>query len=187
MKSTLRMLVLGISLLACAGTAAAQDTSDWGRNRDDYSHTITVNPFQLLFGVLNAEYEHAFTSNMSFYIGPTIWAWNGLYSRSGENVRGFGGNVGVRFFLIGRAPEGLWLAPDFGLYAVHAFNSSASTTGLGYSISGLVGYTFLFGAFDLSLGIGLEYLSDLLNSDSGVAFGGRELRVTGRTSIGFAF
>ena len=78
--------------------------------------TLTVNPFGLLLGTVGLELEYAPTDGYSVYLGPWAWMYEGPlidHLTDGEELDYAAGAVGgVRFFLAGDAPEGLWIGPE---------------------------------------------------------------------------
>lgn len=142
----------------------------------DYRRTgITVNPLAFLFGTANVEIEHGFHDRFSLFAGPQLLFLDDIF---GVGVQG-----GARVFMIGHAPEGFWIGPQF----TFAYASVGDATGVAYGLGGLLGYTFIFeNGFDLSLGAGAQYLAATAKSaDASASLDG--VYPILRASIGYAF
>jgi len=135
---------------------------------------ITINPLAMIFTVFNIEFEKRVAPAVSVFFGPELVL-------SG-NVTAFGATAGARFFMIGEAIEGFWIAPEVGLY----YASSGSASAVGYSAGGLLGYTFVWGHFVLSIGGGARYI-DITAGSGGSTVSAAGVAPALRLSIGAAF
>lgn len=106
----------------------------------------------LLFGFVNLEYERAVSDHISIFAGPTVFAFGGF--GSDDTIFAASLDIGARFFVLGKAPEGFWLSPD----VAAGFATAGGETAFAYSGGGQIGYTWLFGNFDFSLGGGMQYI-----------------------------
>lgn len=169
-------LTVALLLPATSAFAASIDDPTWTSERWP-KNTITTNPLGMALGIFNIEYERAVSDRVSVYGGPSYF---GL-GIGDESIDAFGLDLGARFFVSGQAPEGFFLSPGLGLAYVTA--SATDESLFGWTASGLLGYTWLFGrAFDLSLGFGGSYFNMEV---AGVGF--RGFLPAARASIGAAF
>jgi len=160
---------------------------------------ISVQPIAWIFGVYGIGFEVAITNRLSFVSGLNFYAFSFMTSQSqaaggpttfstSTTVNVLGGLVqpGIAWFLVGRAPTGLWLSPkvEFGYISVGTssnFNngtfmnaSSTTTSGFVLGMQGMVGYTHAFDiglAIQLGVGLGWNY-TPLSSSSSSTSTGG---------------
>lgn len=181
-----RLLTAALSAFALtvSASAGAESLALGAGATSRPTRTITANPLGLAVGVFNVEYEQATSEKMTFFVGPQYYGWSlGQISLASYGVGG-----GLRFFVSGTAPEGFFVSPGLSIaYASADFGNDVSSTAAAWSLTGLAGYTWIFGdVFDLSLGLGAQYMSSKLES------GGREAGFSGvlpalRFSLGAAF
>jgi hypothetical protein len=134
------------------------------------TRTLTTAPLSLVamligISVLGLEYEQAMSPNMAWHIAPFV-TLGGLKDPAGNgfSMFGGGGSLGVRYFFFGGAPGGFWVSPVLkGSYSnftatAASGGTTASSTISGYNLGGegMLGYTFLFGGFTMSLGGGIS-------------------------------
>jgi hypothetical protein len=174
-----------------ASAAAPEPGKDEAKKAEEGPlNTITTAPFALLGGTVSLEYERAVHSAVSFYVAPTFIFGNGIkksdYSQSGGGI-----GIGVRTFVTGRAPRGLWLAPDLALSYLSLTGSDVVVTGSAVSLGALLGGTHMGGAFVFSWGIGAAYVA---TNATGVSTSGASVKVSesgpgllARLSMGAAF
>lgn len=184
MRNTLLSTLAAVSLLAISGSALAQE----GESAKPF-RTVTVNPLALAFGSFSAEFEQATASRgMSFFVGPSYYSTSssGLIDLS---TTSYGLTGGVRFFLGGRAPEGFYLSPGVSLGYGIAEGGGEEATSATWSLDGQAGYTWLFNdVFDLSLGLGLSYMSYELNLPGTLgSIGYQGIAPNARLAVGAAF
>jgi hypothetical protein len=146
--------------------------------------TITANPLDLVSGIVNFQLEHAIAYRASAYVGVNFLVISPVWDHSrGSGYFAVGPEAGVRFFLIGTAPEGLFIGPFGTIDYVSASDHSTA----GFSAGGMAGVTVIaFDVLDLSLGAGLEYRG------LGITVDGNQLGYEGwaprlRLAMGFAF
>jgi hypothetical protein len=126
---------------------------------DGIEATVTVNPVDLVNGVVNFEIEGALAERVSMYGGVTFLVWEGVFNeRDGDGYFAAGPELGLRLFLLGDAPIGLWVGPYAGLAYVTVEDGGASADALGIYAGGMAGVTVaLLDAIAISGGIGAGY------------------------------
>lgn len=163
--------------LGAPSTASAQDADE----------TITVNPFDLFEGFFNFEYETRLGPFLSGHIGVDTLVWEGVFDDRANETFAIGPTAGLRLFLFGGAPSGLWAGPFGGVLYVDAQTPNGEEQALGYHVGGMVGYTIIpLGIIALSAGIGVAY------HDLSVEVGDDTFGVVGwsprlRLAVGVAF
>lgn len=150
-------------------------------------NTLTVNSLGLLIGSVYIEYERALSERLSWYAGPSYFGLDPGSADGDWTLRLFRLSSGVRLFLLGRAPEGLFLGPEVSVGYIELDTKSTIASATTWSAGGMLGYTWLIGDLvDLSLGLGLEHLSASTSYD-GETYGSSGLLPMLRLSIGAAF
>lgn len=139
--------------------------------------TITADPLTELLGFVHVQVERVFTERYSLYLAPSLKLFDSPLGIGAGPFRGYGLEAGVRGFLTGTAPEGMWIMLRMVLAAVtHAGGVEPG----GYG-SALVGYTAIFGpGFVLSGGLGISYFS------YGPPFGIHGFLPAAHTALGWA-
>ncbi len=140
-----------------------------------HPNMITTDPVAALQGLLILRYQRALGESVSFYIGPEFLIPGVLV----EGVSGGGLIAGLDFHLIGPAPTGVWIGPRFEVLVL----DDGVDRGVGVMAGAMLGYTWQWGHFTLSLGAGSSYMHFALAGGSLVD----GLIATGRTSLGYAF
>ena len=114
---------------------------------------VKVNPVGIVFGVFNAEFEHAFAENSSFTIGASYLNWKAF------DVTAVGADLGYRYYFSKNndAPEGIYVSPfvTLGSYTNTDTDESAFAVGFG----GKAGYQWIWEsglALDLNFGYGYQ-------------------------------
>lgn len=178
--------------LFAAGTASAQEAAPIQtpaapavEQQAGPLNTVTVNPLGLAFGMLNFEYERAASQKLSWFVGPSYWSFSSGIDENDATVSAYGLSGGIRYFLSGSAPEGFFLSP--GLSASYVAASEGDASAVGYSVSAIGGYTWIFGdVFDLSLGLGAQYTkSEVKLGDTTIGYSGT--LPAARLALGAAF
>src|SRR3954468_10538022 len=111
--------ILSAAVLALPLAASAQDYDDRVVERPYHSilrsawdNSLTVNPIDLFTGNINIEYERAVASRVGLYGGLNFLVMHGVLLPNDTTKRfAIGPELGVRIYLIGRAPGGVWLGP----------------------------------------------------------------------------
>lgn len=128
--------------------------------RSAWNNSLTVNPIDLFTGTINLEYERAIASRVGFYGGMNFLVMRGVLLPS-QTARRFaiGPELGVRIYLIGRAPGGIWLGPYVNAaYVRESYDGgNYNRDNLALGAGGMGGVNLLFGQFNLSLGAGAGY------------------------------
>jgi len=118
--------------------------------------TFTLNPLALQYGRLGVEYERAFGRVVSVAIAPD-------FSYRGSDVSWHltvGGTLGLRFFVLGSAPSGLYFGPEFSALYGRDYQDGAYSKSIGFGLGGSVGWTLvIFNRFTLSAGFSAQYRS----------------------------
>jgi len=171
-------------------------------------NAISVDPFNVLYeGTLSLEYERATGRTLSFFVRLPEFnhtGSNGTFQNDATmttevwqaTATKFGISGGLRFFLIGEAPRGLWLGPEIGLGYVSVswtrFDSSLIELGrfsggaAYFRFAATAGYTFVFAPVFLSAGAGIGY-AGLIGEVLGTPIDARGQERFVHTSLGYAF
>jgi hypothetical protein len=173
-------IILVVFLLLTGATQIASPQE--ARAQAEFGSVISINPFGLLLGVANAEYEKVWKPNMSF-VGQAVFA-----SRSSGDWDWMllGGGVGVKRYLNSTAPEKLWFGGNASLQYVSADYGREEGSSVFLGLAGLVGYKWIFGQFTVEPSIGL------LMSIGSLSIAGESIPITGvggtlGISLGYAF
>ncbi len=141
--------------------------------------TVSVDPLTVMLGFVHVQVERAFGPHISVYAGPSLRLFDSVFGTPAGPYKGYGAEVGVRGFVWGAAPKGVWVMLRGVLAAVV---SSEGTQPGGYG-SVLAGYTGILGpGLVLSGGLGVSYFSYGPSS-----FGIRGVLPAAHTAIGWAF
>lgn len=147
---TLALLSL---LVGAAMPAAAQDEEVTVVVKEP-QNTLTVNPVGLVNGQINFEIEHATGPKTSVYGGLNFLIVQPQFGSPGGRVTGVGPELGARFFILGTAPEGVYVSP----FVDAAILQNRDDVSLGYAVGGMAGLTLIpFDTLTLSLGVGTAY------------------------------
>jgi hypothetical protein len=202
MPRTALILLASICIL-CPRAARAQDDSLLGRIQDWFSKlgkpqpppppppedlgardTFTLNPLALQHLQLGVEYERAFGRGLSLFAAPEF-----AYGSAASSWQlSLGGTLGLRIFVLGSAPSGIFFGPEVSTRYERSYRAGVLRRGLGLGLGGTVGWTLvLFNRFTLSAGFSAEYRSvpDLSSSDEGAVQ--VELVPVPRLAFGVAF
>jgi len=128
--------------------------------RSAYDNSLTVQPIDLFTGNINVEYERALGPKVGFYTGINFLVMRGVLLPQETRQRfAIGPELGLRIYVLGRAPGGVWVGPYVNAAYVRdtgtgdGFNRDSLALGAG----GMAGINLLFGQFNLSLGAGAGY------------------------------
>lgn len=120
--------------------------------------TLSVDPLTAALGYSHLYLERALRPRLSVYGGPHMRLYDAPWSEVHEPYRGFGVELGVRFFPWAKAPEGPWVAARGVVAHAHTLEDPREGAIAGYG-SGLVGYTWIpWDRLVLSGGLGLQYI-----------------------------
>lgn len=155
---------------------------------------LSTNPLGIIGGSVGLEYEHVFSRWFSLAVGVSYYD-SKMNPFASADVAVTGGLVTVqpRFYLLRRgAPRGLYLSPVVSVGYVSATGTDydgwdVSLGGVGYSVGGLVGWSWLIGRhFNIKLGAGARYDHYVL-SDGVDTYGVSGPAFLGELSFGWAF
>lgn len=138
---------------------------------------VKVNPIGIIFGVFNAEFEHAFTEKSSFTIGASYLNWSTF------DVTALGADLGYRFYFAKttNAPAGIFLSPFISLGSYKNTDNDETAFALGYG--GRAGYQWIWSSgFALDLYFGYGYQSVKFDSET-ISGGLPQLGI----ALGYAF
>lgn len=137
--------------LACLALAAPAQADILQTN---YENALTVEPIDLLTGTFNMQFERAFAPSLSAYLGLNYLYVTGLEVPGSATEVALGPEAGIRLYLIGRAPAGLWLGPDISTAWVRNVGDGRVMDRAGLSAGGMVGLNLALGHLTGSMGIG---------------------------------
>lgn len=119
--------------------------------------TVSVDPVTTAIGFVHVQVEHTMGPRASLYLGPSLRLFDGILPPVNGPYIGLGGEVGVRGFFTGAAPEGAW-GMVRGVLARVSTDEPTSAAELGGYTSTLVGYTAVMGpGLVLSGGAGVSW------------------------------
>jgi hypothetical protein len=184
-----RKWMVGVSVAAfvavgsVAGPAAAQEHA--GRHATapapapaSPKNTLTVLPFAAALGFFSFEYERAVSDSVSIFASPTYFrpflleAWTEAFTGKETEIEGYMLEVGPRYFFVGTAPEGLWVAPaaELGMVSVKFNDIDVSANALGYAVAASVGFNWLIGdVVDFSMGVGARHYRYMAKGQATIA------------------
>ena len=160
--------IAGVVVVVMAAPAVAQEPG--GRVPVPHQQLITGNPFALIAGWFNGEYERKLGETWSVGLGGSYLS---LENGTEEIVSA---SAVFRFYPQGAALTGLYIGPRFGFYHVDEEDESFSGAGVGFEL----GYTWLLGTnrnFQIGLGAGATRLFN----------GGHVVPTVKLVNVGWAF
>jgi hypothetical protein len=151
MMSRMVLATLVLSLLTLTPAAAhGQQSGPPAAHRQ----VVSANPFGLLLGWFNAEYERQVSESVTAGIGASTFDWGGNDGFNDDDDRYVNGDVFVRYYPSGRPLEGLALGVKAGLTKG---GSDSARFGVGLDTN----WSWLLGKRDnvyVGLGFGLKRL-----------------------------
>jgi hypothetical protein len=185
MKKTRRfaMLVSLFVLVAASVPVSAQDqTGGEPANR----HLITTNPFLLLFGWFNAEYELKLANHSTIGVAASFNSFED--DDEGEDSKYISGYAIYRYYPSGKAHSGFYFGSRLGMTSVEIdyLDTGETEKGQAFGFGLDVGYTWLLGDgqnFAVSVGVGATRLFGGDLEDDQMAF----LPIIRLVNIGVAF
>lgn len=119
-------------------------------------NTVTLNPLALQQQQLGIEYERVLGAPVSLYVAP-----QGVFGAAGRSwILSLGLNVGMRFFVLGTAPNGLFIGPEVGVNYQRSNQQGVIRTALGLGVGAGVGWSLVFfERFAFSVGFSAQYRS----------------------------
>ena len=168
-----------VATLTSSLTAAAPAV---GAKASPVTWTVQVDPLTTAIGFVHVQIEHALNDHWSLYAGPHLRLFDSLIDNQVEPYTGVGVEVGLRYFIHGTAPAGLW-AQIRGVAAHLQTDKAGGSTAFGGYGSALVGYTAIFSQrWILAGGLGAQYLHYHI-----AGMGPKQWFVAAHTTIGVAF
>ena len=165
MKSAVALA--GVVVVVMAAPAVAQEPAE--RVPVAHQQLITANPFGLIAGWFNGEYERKLAETWTVGLGGSYLS---LDAGTEEIVSA---SAVFRFYPQRAALTGFYIGPRFGFYHIDEDDDSHSGAGVGFEL----GYTWLLGAnrnFQIGLGAGATKL-----------FSGHVVPTVKLVNIGWAF
>ncbi|MCX4246933.1 hypothetical protein [Paraliomyxa miuraensis] len=143
--------------------------------------TLQIDPLTTALGYVHLQVERALGDHASIYFGPSLRLFNGLLDLDAtSSYRGYGVELGARWFIRGGAPKGWWVMARGVLAYLRA---DSGVTNVGGYVSALGGYTgILRGWFVLSGGLGVQYIHYTVDG-----LGTRTFFPAAHTALGVAF
>ncbi len=148
----------------------------------DYKNVVLVIVNSAFSGQIALEYERALHDRVSVFGAFYAVAFDSL---GNDTLVGFGGVVGARVNLVGRAPEGIWFAWRVGGFRRNA-RGSQDIQLRGVQTGGMFGWTGVFRRFVLSLGAGFTFAYGVVEV-RGQSVDDREWHPSLRLGLGVAF
>ncbi|MFO0748044.1 MAG: hypothetical protein U1F43_20645 [Myxococcota bacterium] len=154
-------------------------------------NALVVEPLAVVFAkTIALEYERRLTTGFSLALAPALAL--GEIKGSGTDpatggYKAFGVSLAARFYPWSTAPEGAFIGPYGGVAWVSADAGDVTVTGLGWSLGGLAGYTWILGKFFVfSIGAGASW-NDMSLDHEGTTSGKHGLYLATRLAIGGVF
>lgn len=138
-----RLPLVFATLLALTSPALAEDARVQ-RTANSGDNVVLTNLFMYAFGIFNFEYERAVTDRIGVAAGVTAIYSNGTPFDSSLRSRGAGVNAGVRYYLTGRAPQGLYVAGFARAFRASIEESGEMDSGNAIGAGAMVGYAHTF-------------------------------------------
>ena len=130
------------------------------KNGSDANWTVVVDPVTTALGFVHVQIERRLADRWTLYAGPHLRLFDGVSTPEDESYRGYGGELGVRYYPFGDAIDGLWIGLRGVGAMVTAADSANTARSFGGYASGLVGYTWILQErFVLSGGAGIQYIN----------------------------
>ena len=146
------------TIAAVPGQAAAPPTPTGVAKAPPLTWTLQVDPLTTAIGFVHLQIERVLNDRWSMYAGPHLRLFDSLIDDKVEPYTGVGVEVGLRYFIHGTAPAGLW-SQFRGVAARLLTDKAGGSTALGGYGSALLGYTAIFSRrWVLAGGLGVQYL-----------------------------
>jgi hypothetical protein len=107
-------------------------------------HVVLTNLFMMPFGVFNVEYERALGERWSAAAAVTAIYTNGTPFDASVRSRGFGANLGARYYVTGSAPQGLFAAAFVRAFYVSLEEERGMAEGPAVGGGAMLGYAHVF-------------------------------------------
>lgn len=181
MKGAL-IMACGLALTGGVRPASAHGEVETPRN------VITLEPLAVVYArTIAVEYERGF-GHVGVHVG-TAMTLGGFDSGGGKgNYLAIGVTLGMRFYPWSQAPEGPFAGPFGSVAWVDADDGTSQSAGVGWSVGGLVGWTWVLGSvFALSLGAGAAWYAYDVDGADGATVGRSGFLPALRLAVGAAF
>lgn len=148
------MMTKRIIVIACILVIGLKIYCFSAEKRDlDYVDAFTVNPFGLLFGIFNIQYQYKIKDKESLTVGGFYWE-----SSTGDwKWSGLAAGFTYRFNLSKKGLTGFSVGPTAGALYVSADYKTTSGTTIFFSPGGELGYQWIWDGFTLDLNTGIKY------------------------------
>lgn len=121
--------------------------------------TVVVDPLTTVLGYVHVQLERRISDRFTLYMGPHLRLFDSVFSDEKEPYRGYGAELGVRFFPLGGAIDGFWVGIRGVAARVVTHDPAEPASEFGGYVSALAGYTHFLGSrFVLSGGAGMQYI-----------------------------
>jgi hypothetical protein len=184
--SRTRCLAVLVSLFVFVAVSFPVSAQERNEGEPPGRHLLTTNPFLLLFGWFNAEYELKLASHSTIGIAASFNSFED--DDEEEESKYISGYAIYRYYPSGKAHSGFYFGGRLGMTSVEIDYLDTGVTDKGQAFGfGLdVGYTWLLGAnqnFAVSVGVGATRLFGGDLEDDQMAF----LPIIRLVNIGVAF
>lgn len=175
-----------LAIVVCTAFTSIAVTPSTASAQDRPTDVLSVNLLDAIDGFFNLGWEHALGDSTSLYLGAEVLAFRGVFDHYPGSIVGIGPILGLNFYLLGDAPEGLFIGPYAIGSWISASNGSDSNSSFGYAFGGHIGGSVLLGHFHLAAGIGAVWraFSVDINEDQ---LGPRGFHPRFELSLGYAF
>ncbi len=149
-----RICFLGLTALLGFGLTAAPALAQ--EEASSPSWTVQTDPLTSALGLANLLLERRVSDHVAVYAGPNLKLYDSIFEDVApeDSYRGYGVEMGARWFFSGTAPMGWWA----GLRATVAQVTHEDESELGGYVSALGGHAWAFqGRWVLSLALGVSY------------------------------
>ena len=148
----------------------------------EYKNLLLLNFGSTLAGRIELEYERALHRRVSVFGAAYVVAFDSL---GNERLVGFGALVGPRVYMVGGAPEGLWLAWQLGgVYRNPRGNREVQLRA--FQTGAMLGWTWVWRRLAATAGGGFNYTTGRVSVDS-QSVRGQEWNPWFKVGLGVAF
>jgi hypothetical protein len=118
-------------------------------------NAVHFNPVQIAYGVYGLGYERVLHRNLSLHLEAEF-----THQKSSDlTSNGYGAAIQPHVYLLRPAPGGLYLAPFVRLAYATVSGDDVEGHGTAWSAGATVGWSWVFGLFNIKAGLGIQYLS----------------------------
>lgn len=138
------LVVLATAVLAIATASPAAAEEVHATAEPGAKNVVLTNVFLYPFGVFNVEYERLVAPRIGIAGGVTGFYSNGTPFASDLRSRGAGLNLGMRYYLLGEAPAGLFAAAFARAFYISVTEDEGMAEGTTVGGGAMVGYAHVF-------------------------------------------